>query len=217
MAERKTMMKAPARTGLLVAGAIAAASAISPVQAQTPTEQSENAWVKVCNTDPNTNKEVCLVTQELRTDNGQFLASVAIREIAGEERKVMLSAVPVGMLIQPGLRVQIDGGKQAQARYSICFPNACYAEMVVDAAFVTQLKAGGTLKLTTLNQQAKPVNFDVTLKGFTSAYDGEALDPQALRQQQEQLQDELNRKAQEARQRLIDEQKKASQAAEGSN
>ncbi|MGX1097878.1 invasion associated locus B family protein [Amorphus sp. MBR-141] len=215
MAERKMMMKAPARTGLLVAGAIAVASAISPVQAQT--EQTDNAWVKVCNTDPNTNKEVCLITQEIRTDSGQFLASVAIREISGEERKVLLSAVPVGMLIQPGLRVQIDGGKQAQARYSICFPNACYAEMVVDAAFVTQLKAGGTLKLTTLNQQAKPVNFDVTLKGFTSAYDGAALDPQALRQQQEQLQDELNRKAQEARQRLIDEQKKASEAAEGSN
>ncbi|WP_018697922.1 invasion associated locus B family protein [Amorphus coralli] len=212
MAERKMMMKAPARTGLLVAGAIAVAGAISPVQAQT---ESDNPWVKVCNTDPNSKKEVCLVTQEIRTDNGQFLASVAIREIAGEERKVLLSAVPVGMLIQPGLRVQIDGGKQEQARYSICFPNACYAELVVDAGFVSQLKAGGQLKLTTLNQQAKPVNFDVTLKGFTAAYDGAALDPQALQRQQEQLQEELNRKAQEARQRLIEEQNKASDAAEG--
>ncbi|MDQ0315670.1 invasion associated locus B family protein [Amorphus orientalis] len=215
MAERKLSTKAAAlTTSIAVAGAIALA-AMSPVSAQEAAEQDQNPWVKVCNTDPNTQKEVCLVTQELRTDRGQFMASVAIREISGEDRRVLLSAVPVGMLIQPGLRVQIDGGEQQQARYSICFPNACYAEMVVESAFVNKLKAGGNLKLTTLNQQGKPVNFDVTLSGFTAAYDGEALEPQALQQQQEQLQEELNRKAQAARQRLIEEQRKASEAAQG--
>ncbi|MEW5421780.1 invasion associated locus B family protein [Amorphus sp. 3PC139-8] len=214
MSERNSFMKTAARTlSMLVVGGIAAAAAVSPAAAQQ--NASENPWVKVCNTDPNSKKQVCLITQELRTDKGQFLASVAVREIAGEERKVLLSAVPVGMLIQPGLRVQIDGGKQQQARYSICFPNACYAELVIDSAFVNQMKAGGNLKLTTLNQQGKPVDFDVTLSGFTATYDGEALDPQALRQQQQELQDELNRKAQAARQRLIDEQRKASDAAEG--
>lgn len=214
MAERNTPMKAAALSiTMAMAGAIAVAgtSSVSAQQAQQP----ESAWVKVCNTDPSTKKEVCLITQELRTDKGQFLASVAIREISGEERKVLLSAVPLGMLIQPGLRIQIDGGKQQQARYSICFPNACYAEMVVDAAFVKQLKAGGMLKMATLNQQGKPVNFNMSLSGFTATYDGDGLDPQALQQKQQELQEELNRKAQAARERLIEEQRKATEAAEG--
>ena len=136
-------------------------------QAQEVQPAEDSPWVKVCNTDPNANKEICLITQELRTDTGQFLSSVAVREIGGEARKTLLIAVPPGMLIQPGLRVQVDAGKQTEAKYGICFPNACYSELVIDDAFVTSLKRGNKLVLTTLNQQAKPVPFELSLAGFT--------------------------------------------------
>ncbi len=169
----------------------------------------ESPWVKVCNTDPKANKEICLITQELRTDTGQFLSSVAIREIAGEARKTLLIAVPPGMLIQPGLRVQVDAGKQVEAKYGICFPNACYSEVVVDAGFVTTMKKGGKLVLTTLNQQAKPVPFELTLAGFTKVYDGAPIDAAALQEKQEKLQSELQKRAEDARQKLIEKQKEA--------
>ena len=66
-------------------------------------EESTNLWVKFCNTDEETNRELCLISQELRTATGQFLASVALREISDEERKTLILSVPPGMLIQPGL------------------------------------------------------------------------------------------------------------------
>ncbi|MEM8648428.1 MAG: invasion associated locus B family protein, partial [Pseudomonadota bacterium] len=188
---------------------LGAAGAVGPAVAQAPTPADDNAWVKICNTDQGTNKTLCLITQELRTDSGQFLASVAIRETPGEARKSLLTSVPVGMLLQPGVQLQIDGAKPTQARYSICFPNACYAELAIDAGFVSKLKAGGKLRLTTINQQAKQVQFDLTLIGFTAAYDGEGMNPTQVAARQEELQRELEAKAQEARDRIVAEQRRA--------
>lgn len=198
--------------GACVAGlALLAAPMVSGAFAQEAAKP--DAWVKICNKDPKSQKELCLVTQELRTATGQFLASVAIREIKGEARKTMVIAVPPGMLIQPGLRTAVDSGKRQEAKYGICFPNACYAELVIDDAFVASLKKGNNLILTALNQQAKEVPFKLTLAGFTKVYDGAPLDAAELQQKQQQLQDELKKRAEAARQKLIDEQKKASEAA----
>jgi len=120
-------------------------------------------------------------------------------------------AVPPGMLIQPGLRVQVDGGTQSEAKYTICFPNACIAEMVIDDTFVGGLKRGGKLVITTLNQQGKARPFDLTLKGFTRVYDGEAIKPEELQAKQERLQSELQKRAEAARQKLIEQQRQANQ------
>ncbi|WP_420392696.1 invasion associated locus B family protein [Acuticoccus sp.] len=182
---------------------------ILPSVAQESEGGEQNAWVKICNTDPAANKELCLITQELRTNSGQFLASAAIREFTGEARKSMLLSVPVGMVIRPGVQLQIDGGEPEKAEYQICFPNACYAERAIDQAFIERLKAGGKLRLVAYNQQGKQVRFDLTLIGFTSAYEGDGIDPDALQQKQATLQRELEQRAQEARDRLVAEQRRA--------
>jgi invasion protein IalB len=216
--------------GTLAAGAVALALAATAASAQdaaapaaTPAPADAgaaaaatngangNPWVKLCGEDKNAKKEICFVQRELRTDSGQFLASAGVREVKGESRRILLLQTPVGMLIQPGMRVQIDAGKQDAAKYTICFPNACFAELPITDQFVGSMKKGGDLVLTTLNQQAKAVSFKLSLKGFTAAYDGPAIDTAALQRQQEQLQSELQRKAKEAQQKLIDAQK----AAEG--
>jgi invasion protein IalB len=207
--ETRTPLRRLAAMGGAAVLAVAAAAYAAPVFAQDAAAPSPDDWIKICNTDPKTKKQICITNQELRTDDGQFMASVAIREISGEERKVLLIAVPPGMLIQPGLRVQVDNGKQEQAKYSICFPNACYAEMVMSDAAVGQYKKGSNLVLTTLNQQAKPVSFPISLNGFTKVYEGPALDPAALQARQEKLESELQKRADEARKKLIEEQRKA--------
>ncbi|RAI00609.1 invasion associated locus B family protein [Acuticoccus sediminis] len=171
--------------------------------------QDDNAWVKICNRDAQANKELCLITQELRTQNGQFLASAAIREFEGESRRSLLLSVPVGMLVQPGVQIQIDGAQPEKAPFQICFPNACYAERTIDEAFIGRLKRGGKMRINTMNRQGKQVSFDMTLIGFTSAYNSEGIDPQALQQKQSDLQTALEKKAQEARDRLLAAQQDA--------
>ncbi len=173
---------------------------------------SQPSWAKLCNADPTTGKQLCLTIQEIRADTGQFIASATVRTIEGDAKKSLITAVPPGMLLQPGLRIQIDDGEQREVKYGICFPNACYGELEINDEFITALKGGGKLTLTTLNQQAKPVNFPMTLAGFTKAYDGSGLDTAAQQQRETDLANALARRAESARQKLIEQQQKESGA-----
>lgn len=173
-----------------------------------PAAPVESAWTKLCNTDAATKKELCLVIQELKADNGQFVASATLRQVTGEDGISFIAAVPPGMLIQPGLRAQIDDGKQYELKYGICFPNACYAELPVNADFVKALKAGNRLTIITVTPEAKGVTFPMTLAGFTRAFDGPGLDAAAAAARQDELNKALQLRAEEARRKLIEQQQK---------
>ena len=167
----------------------------------------EPGWVKLCSENPENKQQICVVSRERRAATGQLLAAVSVREV--QDKKFLVTAVPPGMLLRPGLQVQIDGANATNMTYTICFPNLCFAESEVNADFVGSMKRGTQLVITTLNQQAKPVNFDVSLQGFTASYDGEAIDPAKLQAEQQKLQDELKRKAEEARRQLIEKQQQS--------
>ena len=198
-------MLLPAAAALAVVAPLsAAAQDASAAAAPAP----ESPWTKLCNTDAATKKELCLVIQELKADTGQFIASATIRQVTGEEKISFIAAVPPGMLLQPGLRAQIDDGKQYEIKYGICFPNACYGELEVNSAFVDALKGGSKLVITTVTPQAKGVSFPMTLAGFTKAYDGKGLDAAAAKARQDELNKALQLRAEEARKKLIEQQQK---------
>lgn len=208
-----------ARAALLTAvvGALAAAGPAAAQQKQaqdapkpagpgpmpvTPPAPPQPDWVKICNTDPQAKKEVCLTSRDVRNETGQNVASVAIRQVTGEPKRFFLAAVPPGLLLQPGVRVAIDQNQPANGRYSICFPNACYAEVEVNDAFFNNLKKGTNLVIQAMNQQAKTINFPVSLAGFSKAYEGPAMDPKVFQAQRDKLNEEMNKRAQEARDKL---------------
>lgn len=169
-----------------------------------------NPWVKLCSKDAE-KRDVCLVAQELRSDQGQVVGSVAIREIQNDPKKILLIAVPPLNLIQPGLRVGVDKGKLEEGKYTICFPNACYAEMPISDQFIAGMKKGQMLVVRTLNLQEKQQAYPFTLAGFKDAHEGEGIDPNAPAQAaagQAELKQELERRADEARQKLTNEAKK---------
>lgn len=166
--------------------------------------QSAPAWQKVCGQGEGETVETCNVTQGLRAENGQFVAQVQIQE-RGDERRFLV-AVPEAMILPPGLQLKIDSNAAQTVPYRICSRGACYADATVDANFVTALKNGGTLTVTTLNQAGEGVDFPFTLSGFTAAYDGEGLNATALAAEQQRLRDGLQERAEQARQRLLQEE-----------
>lgn len=192
-----------------------AAPADAPAASDTaaPAATADNPWNKLCGEDARTKKQVCFTVRELRTDSGQFLASAGVREVDGETRKILLVQTPVAMLLQPGIRVQVDQNTQVPGKYTICMPNACFAEIPITDDFTASMKKGKDLIITTQNQQAKALNFPISLSGFTASYEGPAIDTAALQRQREQLASEVQRKAKEAQQKLLDAQNAASGAA----
>jgi invasion protein IalB len=191
----------------------APAAPAAPAGAAATRPQPPGTWAKYCNTDPATQKELCMVILELHANNGRTVASVSIRQVTGEDKISMVAAIPPGMLIQPGLRLMIDGGKPTFMKFGICFPNACYGELEINKDFIGLLKGGSKLVLTTLNTQGKPIAFPITLAGFTKVYDGRAnpaptTSDAAPAQSRADLENALQDAAEAQRKKLIEQQQK---------
>ena len=153
----------------LAAAVVGMATAAS---AQQGPQVESGQWVKACADGG------CVVVQNIAAETGQPISQVQIREAENNGPKSLVVAVRPGMMLQPGMRAQIDGGRQYEIPYGICFPNACYGEIEVNDEFVTSMKAGGQLVITTMTQAGKPAAFPHTLVGFTAAYDGEGIKPE---------------------------------------
>jgi invasion protein IalB len=113
------------------------------------------------------------------------------------------------MLIQPGVRVQIDDNTPTDIPFEVCYAaplNRCYARVEINQAFVDQLKAGNEMSLLAISyENGRTLSFPMSLAGFTAAYDGEPTD---LGDAEAALADD-RAAADEARQRLIDMQNEA--------
>lgn len=160
-----------------------APAAEAPADAPAPTDAaaapadaaaagSQN-WLKVCDPLPDGQK-ACIMRQVVLA-NGQFLGSFLLRDDPGQESRLLaVAAVPLGVLLPFGLTWQIDGAKPIRVPYMLCDPTSCATQLVINEQYVNSLKKGGTLKLTAKNRQNQDLTIDITLAGFTAAYDGEA-------------------------------------------
>lgn len=178
-----------------------AAAAPKPTAPAVAQPEDPTPWVKFCAKNEE-KKQVCLTAKELRSDQGQLVASVAVRDTEGEPKKTLLVAVPPLVLIQPGLRINVDKGKPEEAKYTICFPNACYSELQIGDQMAADIKKGQALVVTTLNVQGKPQGYPFLLSSFKTASEGPGIDPGAQQQSQDALQLQLQKRAEEAAKKL---------------
>jgi len=168
---------------------------------------SPNPWWKICSTDQKSNKEVCVVKQDILTEAGLFLASVQLHVATGEARKRLIAAVAPGMQIQPGLQIKVDENEGQLLKYGICLEDACIAELAIKQDFVTLMKGGETLILTAVNQQGKQRPYEFPLAGFVAAYDGKGFTENEAKEHQRLLQQQAAKRAGNLRQMLIDKQR----------
>lgn len=163
-------------------------------------------WEKVCG--KINDQQECHTSRKRLAATGQPIAQFLIIERG--DKKLLQLAVPPVALIQPGVQVKIDNGEATGVKYVVCTPGECLALGEINADFIAKLKKGGNVSVTMLNPQGKPVNFDVSLAGFTAIYDGPGIDPAEAQVRQQKLEDELKKKADEARQQLLQLQQQQS-------
>ena len=209
-----TMAAIAAFLALGAAGAVAqdqpaapAAPAAAPDTAAAPAVGvNQPEWEKVCGNV--SDQQECHTSRRRLAATGQPIAQVMIIERA--DKKLVQVAVPPVALIQPGIQLKIDDGEPTGVKYVVCTPGECLALGEINDDYVGRLKGGGNLIITMLNPQGKPVNFDISLGGFTASFDGPGLDPAEAQARQQRLEDELKRKADEARQQLLQLQQQQS-------
>ncbi len=167
--------------GLAVAALMLPAAATQAQDTSTPAAPAAAAgaaapaqnWLKVC--DPlEDGKKACIMRQVV-VQNGQFIGSFLLRDDPGQESRLLaVAAVPLGVLLPFGLTWQIDGGKPVRVPFMLCDPTSCATQLVINEAYVNNLKRGGTLKLTAKNRQNKDLVVNISLTGFTATYDSDA-------------------------------------------
>ena len=69
------------------------------------------------------------------------------------------------------------------------------------------MKKGQGLVVQGINGAGQPISLVLPLNDFAKAYDGPPTDPKVFEEQQQKLQEELQRRAEEARKKLEGQQK----------
>jgi len=189
----------------------APAQAAQPAQGETP-QLIYSPWVKLCNKDPDPNsKRVCVTVKDGRVESGLLVVSVAIIEMDGEQRKLMRMSLPYGVALTHGTRMIVDQGAPATAPFVTCLPpvvppGGCIADYEATVDTINRMKKGQLLTVQAIHMNGQPMSPQMELKDFAKAYDGPPTDPKVFEEQQKKLQDELQKRAEDARKRLESQQ-----------
>jgi len=172
----------------------------------------EPQWAKFCAKEPNNGRDACATMRDFSTSADQPpMISVNVFEVAGEEkRKLRFLILPIGMMLRPGFRVIIDKSEPLEGRYDMCFQNACSAEIEIGPRTLAEMKKGQTMSVIMRvpggDVSGRELTFNLPLKDFGTAFDGKPTDPKVLEQQRLALQQQLQKKAEEQRKMLEQEQ-----------
>jgi invasion protein IalB len=160
-------------------------------------------WTKFCLKGQEANaKQVCFTGKDGRVESGMPVVAAVLIEPENDPKKVLRVTLPLGMSIQPGTRVIVDSGQPMTGPYVICFNNGCMADYEASGELIGKLKKGQGLVIQGINGAGQPISLVVPLTDFAKAYDGPPTDPKKFEEQQKQLQDELQKRAEDARKKL---------------
>jgi invasion protein IalB len=186
-----------------------------PAQAQAgaPAPQDQQVqliyapWTKFCLKGQDANaKQVCFTGKDGRIESGQPVVAAVIIEPEGEPKKILRVTLPLGMQLVHGTRVIVDNNPPQQSPYVICFANGCMSDYEATPELINNMKKGQNLVVQAINANGAPLTLPLPLQetggSFAKAYDGPPTDPKVFEENQKKLQEELQKKADEARKRL---------------
>jgi len=190
----------------------AAAPAAPPQAAADQPQLIFSPWVKLCNKDADPKaKRVCVTVKDGRVESGLLVVSVAIIEMDGEQKKLLRMSLPYGVALQHGTRLIVDQAAPATAPFVTCLPpvvppGGCIADYEATTDLINQMKKAQVLTVQAIHMNGQAMSPQLELKDFAKAYDGAPTDPKVFEEQQKKLQEELQKRAEQARKRLENQQ-----------
>lgn len=123
----------------------------------------------------------CAMEQLGKTAQGETALSMQVEKLPQPQtvdgkrvEAVGTFLVPLGVLIQQGLRLRIDNGQTAASPYFLCQQNGCIVRAPMEGSLLEQFRRGSRATLTFAvigqNGQAREISATISLSGFTRAY-----------------------------------------------
>jgi invasion protein IalB len=121
----------------------------------------------------------CFMYQLALDSEDNPVAEVSILKLpeAAEADAGVTIVSPLGTLLPNGVVLQVDGGERRQYPFAWCSQVGCFSRFGLDAPAITTMKRGnaGTITLVSVGRPEEPVVLDLSLSGFTAAFDSLAV------------------------------------------
>ncbi|MEZ5787814.1 MAG: invasion associated locus B family protein [Xanthobacteraceae bacterium] len=187
------------------APATPAAPANPAAQGQQPQQPQfiYSPWTKFCPKpkDPNA-KGGCITGKDARTESGIPVVAAGLIEPEGGPKNVLRLTVPGGVHLQYGTRMIIDQQEPVTAQFLTCVQNQCIADIEATPELIQKMSKGQMMVVQAINMAGSAISFPLPLTDFAKAHDGPPTDPKVFEEQQKKLQQELQKRAEEARKKL---------------
>jgi invasion protein IalB len=175
--EGQATAPAPAEGGAAPAQGQAAAPGQPQPEVMEVIKETFGDWQVRCAPD---GKE-CFMYQLARDAQDNPVAEVSILKLpqVAEADAGVTVVTPLGTLLPQGVVVQIDGGEARQYPFAWCSQVGCFARFGLAPASIDGMKRGNAGKITlhSVGAPQAPVQLDLSLTGFTAAYDALELPP----------------------------------------
>jgi invasion protein IalB len=218
--------KAPAKKPAAPKAAPAPAQAPAPAPQQAPAAQAAppaaeipqlvySPWTKFCGPPPNNpsqanGKLVCFTGKDARTEAGMPVVAAALIEMDGEPIKTFRITLPFGLAVAQGTRIIVDQNQPLAMPFMTCAGLSanmgCIAQFEGTPDLINQLKKGQMLTIQAKNLNDQVVSFPLALAEFAKANEGPPTDPKELEARQKKMQEDLQKKADELRKKLEQQQ-----------
>jgi invasion protein IalB len=124
-----------------------------------------------------TDNDVCVMHQVGTGSSGNNVLEVRIRKLEGvtaDNGRTVPAAIqiaaPLGVLLQQGVRISVDGGNATALPFQLCVQGGCIARSGLTDAQIAQMKAGQTATFTLAAPNAGAVPVEISLTGFTRSF-----------------------------------------------
>jgi len=164
---------APLAACLLALGMAAPASAQQQGGATDEVVETHGAWDIRCTPE----REVCVMHQVGQGPGGNDVLEVRIRKLDGVTTEsgqpipaAIQIATPLGVLLQQGVRLKIDGGETRGLPFQICVQGGCLVRSALPSPVVEAMKAGRVATMTVSSPQQGEIPVEISLSGFIRSF-----------------------------------------------
>jgi invasion protein IalB len=144
---------------------------IRPRGQQMPRDVKYSAWSKFCFKVPDA-KMLCRTTITGTWDTGQIAVRVDLIEREGDGGARVQLYLPVGLYLQSGVKLTVDGGPPFWVPYVWCLTNACVAATLAEPELIREMEAGRSLTLEVVDSNILTVASSMSLDNFAAARNG---------------------------------------------
>ncbi|MCB8887564.1 invasion associated locus B family protein [Vreelandella malpeensis] len=163
----------PIRRALITAvlpllAASTAATAQAQQGAQNADTQRFQDWEVRCQSEGG--QQGCTMSQVVNNpDSNDPLMSAMVGYSPEAQSAVMAFMLPLGVVLAPGMQLQVDDNEPVGFPYQFCFEQGCRADLPLEASLLQQLRSGNRATVSAIAPDGQRLDLNVSLMGFTSA------------------------------------------------